>query len=89
LLEEVFDSDDKLTNAAFFQAIFYAFPTIAAIAYGRYANYKEDSFYEVIKPLKGGVDWALHAGTNRKAIAAFGDAIVGSIEGNSVSTDLL
>jgi DGQHR domain-containing protein len=65
------DSSDKLTNAAFFQAIFSEFRAIALLAHTSHQSYDEHAFSKVLAPLEG-IKWDLHSGTNRKAITAFG-----------------
>lgn len=67
-------SSDKLTNAAFFQAIFSEFKTIALLAHVKGQAYDENAFKAVLAPLEN-IKWDLHSGTNRKAINAFGKHI--------------
>jgi DNA sulfur modification protein DndB len=68
-------SSDKLSNAAFFQAIFGAFKMFALLTNERHHNYDEKSFRDVLTPLES-INWELHSGTNRKAITAFTKHIV-------------
>jgi DGQHR domain-containing protein len=68
------EQQDKLWNAAFFTAVFGAFRDIAAAAFQRFSNYKIASFAEVIHPLRN-IDWAIHSGTNKKAIATLSQHI--------------
>ena len=63
-------SSDKLTNAAFFQAVFGAFKIVALITHERHGNYDEKSFKEVLAPLEN-IKWEMHSGTNNMAISAF------------------
>ncbi len=70
LLVKSLNSSEKLTNAAFFQAIFGAFRTIALVTHERHNNYEEESFKQVLAPLEN-IKWDLHSGTNRMAISAF------------------
>jgi len=60
-------SSDKLTNAAFFQALFGAFKPIAMLTQERSHDYKDDSFGRTLKPLAN-IEWDKHNGTNRQSI---------------------
>lgn len=66
LVESLGDSK-KLSNAAFFQALLFAFPGILQHVTMQYHNYKKESFKAVLKPLKN-IDWSRYSGTNRKEI---------------------
>jgi len=82
-------TSQKLFNAAFFQAVFAAFPGIVQEVLERHQNYRGESFREVISPLEE-IDWAANSGTNRVAIEAFTKHIVRLIaKGGKVSDDLL
>lgn len=60
-------SRTKLSNAAFFQALFYAFPGIFTQVKLQQKDFRKDSFKEVLKPLAN-IDWEKHSGTNKKEI---------------------
>ncbi len=66
LIDSMGDSK-KLSNAAFFQAAFFAFPGILQQVAMQFGKFKKESFKEVLKPLVN-IDWARHSGTNRKEI---------------------
>lgn len=88
LVESVGDSK-KLSNAAFFQALFFAFPGILQHVTMQYHNYKKESFKAVLKPLRG-IDWSRHSGTNRKEIEKLKTHIGQLVAKNAkISDDLL
>lgn len=60
---------NKLANAVFFEAIFGIFSSILQQIWERYANYKIDSFVDVLRPLER-INWEAHKGTNRAAVEA-------------------
>lgn len=60
-------SEKKLSNAAFFQALFFAFPGILEQVQLQQKDLKKDAFKQVLKPL-GNIDWEKHSGTNKKEI---------------------
>jgi DGQHR domain-containing protein len=59
--------ENKLTNSAFFQAVFTAFPEILHITREQHGNYKIGSFARVLDPLNE-IDFERHSGTNKKSI---------------------
>jgi DGQHR domain-containing protein len=67
ILMESLGDTKKLSNAAFFQAVFFAFPGILQQVSMQYGKFKKESFKEVLKPLAG-IDWGRHSGTNSKEI---------------------
>jgi DNA sulfur modification protein DndB len=69
------NSADKLSNAAFFQAIFGAFKMIALLTHERHGNYDVNSFRDVMKPLEN-IKWERYSGTNRQTITDFTKHIV-------------
>jgi DGQHR domain-containing protein len=75
MLIKTLKSSDKMTNAAFFQAIFGAFKMLALVTHERHHNYDEKSFKDVLAPLDN-IKWDLHSGTNRMAISAFTKHII-------------
>lgn len=60
-------SEKKLSNAAFFQALFFAFPGVLDQVRVQKKDFKKDSFKEVLKPLAK-IEWEKHSGTNKKEI---------------------
>lgn len=66
LMESLGDTK-KLSNAAFFQAVFFAFPGILQQVSMQFGKFKKESFKEVLKPLAA-IDWGRHSGTNSKEI---------------------
>lgn len=60
-------SEKKLSNAAFFQALFFAFPGILDQVRVQKKDFKKESFKEVLKPLTK-IEWDKHSGTNKKEI---------------------
>ncbi len=63
-------NDKKLSNAAFFQALFGIFLDVRELALERHGNYRKEAFLDICRPLEN-IDWEIHAGTNKKAIQAF------------------
>lgn len=80
--------EDRLTNTAFFRALFLAFREVLNISRLKYENYKTDSIRKVLDPLRY-IDWDAHTGTNNAAISAFGGHIVSLIEGDEISDSIL
>ncbi len=88
LVESTGDSK-KLSNAAFFQALFIAFKGITQVVVERYQNYKEESFKSILTPLEN-IDWSVHSGTNRASIQALSKHILDLVSaGGKVSNELL
>lgn len=61
-------TNQKLTNSAFFQAVFASFDVIMDLVYKKCEDYKKSSFEEILEPLLV-VEWDEHKGTNKEAIA--------------------
>ena len=80
--------EDRLTNAAFFRALFLSFREVLNISRLKYENYKTESISKVLEPLKY-IDWETHSGTNNAAISALGEHIVSLIEGDEMSDSIL
>jgi DGQHR domain-containing protein len=74
LLIETRGDSKKLSNAAFFQAVFDAFPAVIQMALERHNNYKITSFSDVLEPMKE-LDLDAYAGTNKEAISALANKI--------------
>ncbi|MBI2388606.1 MAG: DGQHR domain-containing protein [Deltaproteobacteria bacterium] len=70
ILVDSTNEDTKLSNAAFFQAMFAVFPDVVRRAHLVHGDMKEESIVKVIRPLRD-IRWDVHGGTNKKAIAAF------------------
>jgi DNA sulfur modification protein DndB len=68
LVESTGDSK-KLSNAAFFQAVMFAFPGILQQVSMKHQSVKKSAFKDVLAPLAR-IDWNTHSGTNKKAIHA-------------------
>jgi len=67
ILSETAGAEKKLTNAAFFEALFGIFSSVLQQIWERHSNYKIDSFFDVLRPLER-ISWEMHKGTNRVAI---------------------
>jgi DGQHR domain-containing protein len=79
----------KLSNAAFFQALFGAFNGILQQVAERHQNYKEESFKNVLAALEN-IAWDRHSGTNRASIQALSKHILDLIAvGGKISNELL
>jgi DNA sulfur modification protein DndB len=63
----VAERPDKLTNAAFFQALFSCFESIMNHTRLAYRDLKAESFKMALAPLAQ-IDWDRHSGTNKAAI---------------------
>jgi DGQHR domain-containing protein len=59
--------EKKLTNSAFFQAVFSAFPEILHLTKEQHGDYKIGSFAKTLEPLSE-IDFEQHKGTNKKSI---------------------
>jgi hypothetical protein len=69
------NSADKLSNAAFFQALFGEFKTIAMLTRERHGDYKTESFQKTLHPLEN-IAWDYHSGTNHQSIVGLSKHIV-------------
>jgi DGQHR domain-containing protein len=89
ILVESMGDAKKLSNAAFFQALFIAFKGITQVVVERHQNYKEESFKDVLRPLEN-IDWSVHSGTNRASIQSLSKHILDLVSaGGKVSNELL
>ncbi|HMN14377.1 MAG TPA: DGQHR domain-containing protein [Bellilinea sp.] len=87
ILLRTFGKVDKLSNAAFFQAIMGAFVDACNLCMTRYGNYKIESFENVLEPMVN-IDYDYHKGTNQQAIKELATAIKHSISMNhTISED--
>ena len=75
VLVEGTDNTKKLSNAAFFQAVFYAFPGILQQVLMKHQNVRKEAFKDVLAPLAK-IEWQKHSGTNKKAIQELTQHIV-------------
>lgn len=66
LIESCGDSK-KLTNAAFFQALFGAFGDICELVMMKFGNYQRESFLDITQSI-GNIDWNQYKGTNKQII---------------------
>lgn len=66
---------EKITNAAFFMAIFGAFKDIALLVRERHSKYSADNFADVLQPIAD-LDWDSHSGTNKAAVKELTSEIV-------------
>lgn len=74
VLIETRGDSKKLSNAAFFQAIFDAFPAVMQMVLETHKNYKTDSFADILDPMKE-LDLDAYPGTNKESIAALSSKI--------------
>lgn len=88
ILIRTFGNSDKISNAAFFQAIMGAFIDACNLAMTRFNNYKVESFERVLEPIVN-IEFEHHRGTNQQAIKQLSDAIKDAIAINHrISEDL-
>ncbi|MFT3868433.1 MAG: DGQHR domain-containing protein [Nibricoccus sp.] len=66
LVESIGDSK-KLSNAAFFEAVFKALPGVLQHTVRQHHNYKKESLKDILSPI-GKIDWNVYSGTNKKEI---------------------
>lgn len=89
VLVESTGSEAKLTNAAFFQALFAGFEPIMNHTRRVYGDLKEDSFKKCVAPLAN-IDWSKHSGTNKAAIQRLAqDILTLVLSGEELSDDIL
>jgi len=86
ILLRTFNKTDKLSNAAFFQAVMGAFVDACNLCMTRYGNYKVDSFEKVLDPMTN-IDFEYHKGTNQQAIKELASAIKHSISINHIISE--
>jgi DNA sulfur modification protein DndB len=87
VLSEV-DRENMISNSAFFRALFSAFRQVVSMTKLQYGDLKEESFVQVMQPLKH-IDWDSHKGTNNSAITEFGAHIASLVEETEISDSLL
>lgn len=69
ILNELEGKPDKLTTAAFFQAIFRIFDMVCGNALTYFGNYKQSSLESILSGLKP-IDFSRHSGSNQQNISA-------------------
>lgn len=77
---------DKLTNAAFFTALFHSFNTIMVLTMEKSHNYKEQSFLKIIKPIED-IKWDFYHGTNQKVVKELSEHIVNLVSSSAKIED--
>jgi len=88
ILIDIFGDSKKLSNAAFFQAIMWAFPDICHTVRTKSGNYKQEYFQDVLEVL-GGINWEENKGTNNHAIKQLTAAITDAVSGkNNIRDDM-
>jgi len=88
VLVDIFGDNKKLSNAAFFQAVFAAYIDISHITYLNHTNYKISSFEEVLQQLNK-INWDAHKGTNKAAIKALtADILIVILEKRLLKDDI-
>jgi DGQHR domain-containing protein len=88
LLIEVRGDSKKLSNAAFFQSVFDAFPFIIQLVIEKHGNYKIESFSDIIEPMKE-IDLDAYSGTNKESISSLSNIIKDLLtRSESVSNEL-
>lgn len=85
-------NDKRLTQSAFFQAMFKIFDEVCEYSLSYYKNYKQESFENSIEGIKN-VDFEKHSGSNQQTISALENDMKNAIElymkRNSMPSDLL
>jgi DGQHR domain-containing protein len=79
-------NSDKLSNAAFFQALFGALPVIMNQVATKHNNFKKESFSDVVKALSE-IEWERFNGTNKKVISELTKHIVALVSGTVTVND--
>ncbi len=89
ILVESMGNNKKLSNAAFFQAAFFALPGILQLVTMQCRNFKKESFKTIVAPLAK-IDWSRHSGTNSKEIQKLSRHISQLVAKNAtISNELL
>jgi len=89
VLVDSMGSTSKLTNAAFFQALFFGFEAMMNHTLRVHGDLKEDSFRQTVAPLAN-IDWDVHSGTNRAEIQKLSQHILSLVlAGDKLSDDIL
>lgn len=67
VLEDIEESDSRITTSAFFQAIFKVFDKVCRMALMHYKSYSAQSMREILNGIRP-IDFSKHSGSNQAAI---------------------